>query len=854
MTRRSGTQSLITTASALLVLVSYLSSCGGGVNLPNSIKLLLSIVTGTLPNAAAGNKYSATLAATGGSPPYNWSIASGTLPTGLTLSTSGTISGTPTTAGTSNLAVQVADSSSNVASKNMTLTVTSGGGSPSIASVSPSSGSTTGGTGVTISGSNFLSGAGVTFGGTAASGVTVASSTQIQATVPAHAAGAVDVTVTNPGGLSATLHNGFTYVTGGLTVALASLPEGNPQVPYHATLIAANGAGALTWSIASGGLPTGLGLSSTGVIEGTPTQAGKFSFTVQVTDSSVPPQTATTSLNINIESPPLGPAALPQVFIDTTFPDTTGYTVTTVAAGADLQGAINATSCSPNGTILRLASGATYNPPVTSPYSFTLPAKTCAAGQWIIIRTDTADSNLPAPGARVTPSYSSVLAKIQSNDTAQGAPAILTNSNANHYWFMGVEMSTPPTNANTIYDIFRIGAAETSASQLPNHIVVDRCYVHGNSTGVVRRGVTANGAYVAVINSWIENIHDCVLSGGCVKPGGADTQAISAWSTTGPIKIANDYLSASGENVLFGGADPQITNQNVSDIEIRQNYFSKPTSWWPNSPDYAGIHWLVKNILESKNVNRELVDGNVFSHNWADAQDGTAILYTPRNQGGSCNLCMAQNITFRYNILQHSANGFNIAGSDDVHPSLESAYIYIHDNLVEDINSSWSGGGGGHGYLHLVATVPSTTGQTSPHDVTIDHNTEFSDVGIVTTGPSNTSNPWLDDNNFTITNNVFPHATYGINGTSRPEGNPTLQAYWTNYTITENIIEGAPIQQSNYPAGNFWPSDWSTVFVNYAGGDYHILATSTYHNAGTDGEDLGADMDAVIAATAGVTP
>jgi len=78
--------------------------------------------------------------------------------------------------------------------------------------VVPNSGTTAGGTSVTISGTNFVSGATVTFGGTGATGVTVVNATTITATTPARAAGAVNVVVTNPGGLSGTLTNGYTYV------------------------------------------------------------------------------------------------------------------------------------------------------------------------------------------------------------------------------------------------------------------------------------------------------------------------------------------------------------------------------------------------------------------------------------------------------------------------------------------------------------------------------------------------------------------------------------------------------------------------------------------------------------------
>ena len=84
-------------------------------------------------------------------------------------------------------------------------------GAPTVSSVSPNSGPTTGGTAVTITGTNFVSGASVSFGGTLATNVNVVSATSLTATTPAHAAGAVNVVVTNPDNQSGTLTNGFTY-------------------------------------------------------------------------------------------------------------------------------------------------------------------------------------------------------------------------------------------------------------------------------------------------------------------------------------------------------------------------------------------------------------------------------------------------------------------------------------------------------------------------------------------------------------------------------------------------------------------------------------------------------------------
>jgi hypothetical protein len=93
------------------------------------------------------------------------------------------------------------------------VNVTSGVPPVTVTSVSPNNGTAFGGTAVTVNGTGFVSGATVTFGGTAATSVVVVGPTQITATTPAHAAGAVNVVVTNVDTSSGTLTNGYTYNT-----------------------------------------------------------------------------------------------------------------------------------------------------------------------------------------------------------------------------------------------------------------------------------------------------------------------------------------------------------------------------------------------------------------------------------------------------------------------------------------------------------------------------------------------------------------------------------------------------------------------------------------------------------------
>jgi len=104
-----------------------------------------------------------------------------------------------------------------------------------------------------------------------------------------------------------TSYVGPDYVIGGLHITTDSLSDGEIQSQYSTTLSAAGGTTPYTWSIISGNLPPGLTLNSNGVISGTPTKAGTFTFTIKVTDSSNPVKTATKefSITVNEQTQPL---------------------------------------------------------------------------------------------------------------------------------------------------------------------------------------------------------------------------------------------------------------------------------------------------------------------------------------------------------------------------------------------------------------------------------------------------------------------------------------------------------------------------------------------------------------------
>ena len=385
---------------------------------------------------------------------------------------------------------------------------------------------------------------------------------------------------------------------------------------------------------------------------------------------------------------------LPQVYIDATYSPSIGNTIT-VNAGGDFQAALNNANL---GDTIVLQAGATFTG------TFTLPTKTTGSG-WIYIVSSNY-SSLPSPGNRVSPTDVVNMPTITSPYGNAGL-GLLTNSAAHHYRFVGIEIR--PTTGTYLWSIVSIGNGETSLAALPHDITIDRCYIHGDPTVGSNRGVTMNGASVAVVDSYISDI----------KVAGADTQAVASTNGPGPFKIVNNYLEAAGENVMFGGNDPGIANLVPSDIEIRNNYFFKPLSWMTQLTN--GHLWTVKNLLEFKNAQRVLVEGNRFENNWPNAQDGASILITPRNQNGTAPWSVTQDITFHLNTLVNLASGFNILGTDNLNHSQYTKRLLIQNNVI-----GVTGVGGGFGRSIQISTDIT--------DFTIDHNT------ILNTATGATSN------------------------------------------------------------------------------------------------------------------
>lgn len=484
----------------------------------------------------------------------------------------------------------------------------------------------------------------------------------------------------------------------------------------------------------------------------------------------------------------------------------------TVPVGGSVQSAINAAQY---GDTIVVQAGAVYTG------SLVLPLK---SGTGEIVIQSSRLSELPE-GVRVNPSQSALFAKFQSVTPAE--PVVKTVAGAHHYRFQGIEFSS--ANASVIiYDIIRLGDSkynQTTLSQVPHHFVIDRCYIHGFDTQDTQRGVTFNSSESTVSNSYISEIHT----------QGIEAQAVGAWNGPGPFHIINNYLEAAGENIMIGGSDSASVDLMPGNVEILRNYLFKPLRWKVGDPSYTGYHWTVKNILELKAVVNAVVDGNVLENNWVDAQDGMAVLFTVRNQECTAPWSTVQNVTYTNNTLKNAPGALNLLGMDNevtaafgkcnpASTSVRGTGLNISNNVFYNIRGT---------FLQL----------NGFYNVTVDHNTSFQG-GNTYTLYGEQSLGYVSTNNLTIEN------PYGIYGDGGYLGTAGLTQYTPSFVFSKNLMVDAA--SSANPAGNFYPAAVSDVgFVDYAGGNYALSSSSAYHNAGTDGKDIGVDFVKLSAAQGG---
>lgn len=478
---------------------------------------------------------------------------------------------------------------------------------------------------------------------------------------------------------------------------------------------------------------------------------------------------------------------------------------------SSIQAQVNAANC---GDVITLEAGRIYVENIT------LPVKPCTDTSYITIQSSRA-SELPE-GKRVTPAQAPLLAWLQSNVNAE--PVIKTAPGAHHYRFIGIRASTVNEGV-FVYDLVRLGEGkpnQTALAQAPHHISIDRSYLHGWPTQDVLRGVAANAAHWEVTNSYISDIHWI----------GAEAQAIGSWNGPGPSKIINSYLEAAGENVMFGGADSGSAELMPAGLEMRLNHLFKPLSWKVGHPTYAGKHWTVKNIAEWKAMAGAVIEANVFENNWTDAQDGSGILFTVRNQECTAPWSTVTRVTFKNNIVKGvSGAALNLLGIDnEATPEYRAANPGKCSNIPADqLKLGSTRGTGVTVENNLFIDIGGAFVQLNGfYNVTVNRNTSLQRGNLMTLygEPSN---------GFKFTSNLTIDHDYGIFGDGGTGGVAALNKYTPGWAMTGNVIAKPYGGGGNYPPNNQYPSD--------------LILSPDFRSTWTE---TGCNIDQLLAAQSGV--
>jgi len=538
------------------------------------------ITTGSPLHAGqVGTPYSQALAASGGSPPYTWSVTAGALPGGISLDpSSGALSGTPTAAGNFTFTVQAADTNATFGSKAFTLAVAAAPGPP----LTITTGAALPGGTVGASYSQTIAASGGTppytfsvTSGSVPAGLSLNAAGILAGTPSAASNFSFTVQVKDASG--ATASQAFTLAIINnilkLTITTTQLPAGTVGVSYSQSVAATGGIPPYNWSVTSGTLPAGLSLTApNGAITGTPSSANTFNFTMQVADTSG--ATASQAFTITITS------NTPKLTITTTSPLPNGmagtaYSQTLTATGGTPAYKWSVTSGAlPDGLALDSGSGTISGTPSKTgafPFSVRVTDQTTAAADQALQITignappvptlaftgvpDSATSGQQTPFGLVLSSAASQAVSGQVTLSFKPDATVATDDPA-------IQFANGGRTAQ-----FTIAAGKTTAV----FSVSSMAFQTGTVAGTITLAVTSNLSSGNLSRTVVVGRAAPVIQSATVAPNGSGFQVqLSGFSNTRDLAAASFHFTAASGQAL-----------QTSDLSV--NLSSQASQWYGGS-------------------------------------------------------------------------------------------------------------------------------------------------------------------------------------------------------------------------------------------------------------------------------